>query len=131
MTKMTKSEKFALIIAILNGTETITEDNAKMLTEFCAHERELLANKKASTSSKPTKTQLENENIKAEIVTVLTEAGKPLTVGEIVTELNRSDVSIHKASALITQLKNAGTVTRVVDKKKAYFSIATATADEQ
>lgn len=128
--KMTKAEMFTRIAEVI-ATAPISADEVTAITDFCAHEKELLAKKKASTTSKPTKTQQENEFIKADIMYALETAGKPLTVGEIVTALNRADVTIHKASALVTQLKNAGMVTRVVDKKKAYFSVATTDSNEE
>ena len=97
--------------------------NDTMVVDYAKHEIELL-NKKASNKT-PTKTQVENENIKNVIVEVLTNATSPMTITEI-TNANDSlkDLSNQKISALLTQLVSTNVVIRIIDKKKAYFSIA-------
>lgn len=93
-----------------------------VVLDFAKHELELL-DKKASSKT-PTKTQLENENLKEVIVKVLTDLAKPSTISEI-TNANEKlvDLSNQKISALLTQLINANVVVRTSDKKKAYFSL--------
>ena len=93
------------------------------LVDFIDHEIELLSKK--SSKSAPTKTQVENENIKSVIVDTLTALDRPV----IITELQNANAELatysnQKISALLTQLVNANIVTRTIDKKKAYFSIA-------
>lgn len=97
--------------------------NDTMVVDYAKHEIELL-DKKASNKT-PTKTQIENENLKNVIVEVLRNATNPMTITEI-TNANDSlkDLSNQKISALLTQLVSTKTVIRVVDKKKVYFSIA-------
>lgn len=115
MTKVTKAEMFAMIKEV----EGVKENEA--MVAFIDHELELLA-KKAS-NKKPTKTQEENENIKVEILGVLTNEG--MTVTEI---QSKSDVlgglSNQRVSALLRQLITDGKVAKTVDKKKSYFSLA-------
>lgn len=111
--KVTKRERFEQIKALVG-------DNAELVA-FIDHEIELLA-KKNSRSGKPTARQVENEKIKTSIMTVL-ECGKPLTVTQIMTELNDSSLSNQRVSALLTQLKDSGEVVRTVEKKVAYYSI--------
>ena len=114
MTKVTKAQMFAMIKEV----EGVKENDA--MVAFIDHELELLAKK--AGSKKPTKTQEENEVIKAEILNVLDENG--MTVTEV---QSKSDVlgslSNQRVSALLRQLIADGKVVKNVDKKKSYFSL--------
>lgn len=97
--------------------------NREDLVAFIDHELELL-DKKASNKT-PSKTQLENANIKDVIVRTLTNLTNPATITEIQeTNTDLANLSNQKISALLTQLVNENKVVRTVDKKKAYFTIA-------
>ena len=97
--------------------------NDTMVVDYAKHEIELL-NKKASNKT-PTKTQVENENLKNVIVEVLKNATSPMTITEITNANdNLKEFSNQKISALLTQLVSTNVVIRIIDKKKAYFSIA-------
>ena len=92
------------------------------LVAFIDHELELL-DKKASVKT-PSKTQIENENIKNIIVETLKVIGKPATINDI--QDNNSQLKVlsnQKITALLTQLKDSNIVVRVVDKKKAFFAL--------
>lgn len=71
--------------------------------------------KKNSAERKPTKAQVANDALKAEIVTWLTEAHTATEVAE------HFEVSINKATALLTALVKAQIVERTVEKRKVYF----------
>lgn len=120
MKKTTKRENFEKIIEVLkaNGRED--------LIEVMQHEIDLLDKKKAS--GKMTKTQEENETIKALILKVLANSETPKSITELLNdneELNKAvNGSNQKLSALMTQLKNTNQVVRTQDKKKAVFSLA-------
>lgn len=107
--KMTKREMFAMVLECVEG-------NA-MLTDFINHEIELLNRK--HTTRKPTKAQLENENLKSEILEVL-EGAEPMTIGEIVKAFDNAYTS-QKLSALVKQLKDNGLVERQEKGGKAVF----------
>lgn len=124
--KMTKKDYFAQLVGIVENAEL---DNKTELLGFIAHEVELL-NKKNSRSGKPTARQMENEKIKTSILTIL-ECGKPLTVSQIMVELNDSSLSNQRVSALLTQLKDSEEVVRTVEKKVAYYSINTRVEEEE
>lgn len=111
---MTKKEMFGLIA-------TVCADNAEIV-EFCNHEIALLA-KKGSGPRKPSKNQLENVAHKEAICAILTEADRPMTVTEILEHLGVAGLTNQRVSALLTQLKNEGKVTRTEVKRKAYFEI--------
>lgn len=115
--KVTKREYFNTLRGIVENLDR--ED----LVEFIDHEIELL-NKKA-TSKKPTKIQVENENIKGLILEGLKNLGKPVTISELQeSDENLANLSNQKISALLTQLIKDNKVVRVEDKRKAYFSLA-------
>ena len=118
--KLTKRDYFKMILEVVEGND--------QLTEFVNHELELL-DKKASSKSM-TSNQKENEQIKARIVQALVELGRPVTITEL--QANNGEMaqySNQKLSALIKQMVRSednpnGEITRAMDKKKAYFSIA-------
>ena len=118
--KVTKRDYFKMILEVVEGNE--------QLTAFVNHELELL-DKKASSKSM-TSNQKENEQIKARIIQALVELGKPVTITEL--QANNGEMaqySNQKLSALIKQMVRSednpnGEITRAMDKKKAYFSIA-------
>lgn len=111
MKKMTKKEMFAQIKTRLTNAEEIA---------FIEHEIELLENK-ASGVKKPTKTQIENEELKNKIVEYLVSSGASLTIVEIQKALGLEE-SNQKMSALLKQLHDSGLVAKVYDKRKPYFS---------
>ena len=113
--KITKKERFMELKEIVSDRTD--------LVEFLNHEIELL-NKKASVKT-PSKTQIENENIKNVIINVLANGNKPMTITEIQeNDSTLATLSNQKVSALITQLVKDNKVVRTVDKKRAYFTIS-------
>lgn len=71
--------------------------------------------KKNSADRKPTKAQAENEVLKDKIVDWLTDWH---TATEVADEFG---ISVNKATALLTSLKNAQRINRTVEKRKALF----------
>lgn len=122
--KATKKEMFGTMKNILFGIKLdIPEDTKEDLIKFIDHEIELL-NKKASASGQ-TKTQAENEKIKNVIAEELTRIARAVTISELIKESeNLGQYSNQKLSALLKQMVESGTVTKIVDKKKSLFTIA-------
>lgn len=119
--KMTKKETINLLIDVLMGNKEV--EDMQIFVDFLAHERELL--EKKSSKSSQTKTQKENEIIKEKIVETLQELDKPVIITEIQgANEELVNYSNQKISALLTQLVNSGIAKRIVDKKKAYFTLA-------
>lgn len=113
---MTKREMFTAIRAIV-------ADNTEMVA-FIDHEIELL-NKKASASKKPTKTQIENDGFKAEIVTYLTSADAPKNIKELQAEMSSlNGLTNQRITHLLTDLVKLGTINKKYVKKTPYYSIA-------
>lgn len=116
--KMTKKETINLLIDVLMGNKEV--EDMQIFIDFLVHERELL--EKKSSNSGQTKTQKENETIKEKIVATLKELDKYSTITDIQnanTELG--EYSNQKISALLKQLVDSEVITKMVDKKKAYF----------
>lgn len=94
---MTKREFLNEVIAVIDGT---SEMDALELKEFAKAEIVKLDERNASRSSKPTKTQIENEPIKEKILEVLS-TGERMVASAIA---ERLEISTQKASALCRQL---------------------------
>lgn len=120
--KLTKREKFAMVVAIVKGIEEL--ENKDMLIDFLNHEIELLGKK--SGSSKLTKVQKENITLKNELYVAMLEFDRPITIAEFKEESNSelAFLSTSKLSALLNQMKDEVNprIVRVEEKKRAYFS---------
>ena len=120
MKKMTKKEMFAMVMEVV---ENAVVDNKAEMVEFINHEIELL-NKKSSKSGQ-TKTQKENESLKAQLLDAFAVMERPVTISEF-QEISIEPVaqlSNQKLSALLNQLAKAGKMTKTIEKKKSYFAL--------
>lgn len=127
MKKMNMVEKFGAIKAMLNGEKVENFSMADALA-FLDGRIEQVNKKNASGNGerKPTKTQLENEGIKGDIVEFLRSTSKAMSITDMQkSSADLANLSNQKISALLTQLVNANAVVRTVVKGKAYFALAT------
>ena len=118
--RMTKAQKFQ----ILADLPAVKAD--PMLSEFIAHEMELLA-KKNTADKKPTAQQEANAGIKSAVLTLMQEHPNQLyTVSDLLKAVpNLPDTMTNqRMSAIVRQMVDAGQVKRTEDKRKAYFSKA-------
>lgn len=134
MMKFTKSEIYATVIALVEGTEIPTFAKKDGDTEVMVtvpsdvivdrmNKDIEMAGKKSSKSGKPTKTQVENMALKNAMVEAMT-GQSAMTIDEIKGICSEvSDLSTSKVSALLTQLRESGQVERTYIKKKAYFKV--------
>ena len=114
--KITKMEVIEKMLS-----EEFIQSN-EMYRTFLEHEKELLA--KRSGAKKPTKTQAENETLKAHIVEIISTSEKPMTVTEIITA-GALGITNQKATAMVTALVNEGKLVRGTgEKRKTVFSLA-------
>lgn len=80
--------------------------------------------KRNTADRKPTKTQVANEGLKADILAFLAD-GEKHTVTEIMSGVSSlAEASNQKVATLVTALVKAELVTREEIKRKAYFSLA-------
>ena len=113
--RVTKKDMFNEILNSYDLTEA--------QRDFINHEIELL-DKKSAGNRKPTKTQVANEGIKADIVSGMVE-GERYTVTDLIKNNEAlADFSNQKVSALVNQLVKADKVVRTTEKGKTYFSLA-------
>lgn len=117
--RMTKAQKFQ----ILADLPAVKAD--PMLSEFIAHEMELLV-KKNTAEKKPTAQQEANAGIKDAVLALMQEHPNQLyTVTDIIKSVPAcADLTNQRVSALIRQMVDADQVKRTEDKRKAYFSLA-------
>ena len=120
MKKMTKKEMFAMVMEVVANS---TVENKAEMKDFIAHEIELL--EKKSSKSGQSKTQKENEILKAEILEELGKLNMKVTVSEFqsFTRFAPPEFSNQKISALLNQLEKTGKVKKEVVKKKSYFFV--------
>lgn len=115
--KITKVDRFNELKAI-----PAVKENADLMA-FIDHEIELL--QKKSASKKPTKAQIENEELKNKIIEVLNEFENGATASEVLgADVAFTGMSNQKISALLKQLVDSGVVVKSSDKKKSIFSVA-------
>lgn len=92
--------------------------------DFLARRIELTNKKNANGANKPTKTQLENEGVKAQLIELLNTIGEPATITDIQkSSAEMGALSNQKISALLTQLVKAEKVVRTEVKGKAHFAL--------
>lgn len=112
--KKTKRDLFLEVREVVTGNEE--------LVAFVDHELELL-DKKASTKS--TKVNDEQVALMDKIVNVLNEIGRSVTISELQKEnAEMAEYSNQKLSAMLKKLVDNKQVTKIVDKKKSYFTTA-------
>ena len=101
----------------------IVADTEEMVA-FIDHEIELLE-RKSNSPKKPTKTQVENDGFKAEIVAYLTEVDTPKTIKELQAEIpSISGLTNQRITHMLTDLVKAETLTKEYVKKTPYYSVA-------
>lgn len=126
MTKLTNAIAIETVIAMVEEMNTPTvggyekaeflEKLGKIKTSF---------EKKSATSGerKPTKAQLENENLKAELLDLM-EVGTLYTVTQLQKMINEdkgTDFTNQKVSALVRQMLGIS-IEKTVEKRTSYFS---------
>lgn len=118
--KITKAMAFSAIIDFFAANPTVEIDNRAEIVDILNKEIYNLAKRKAT--SKPSKTQTENDGYKTAILTFLTNYGGRYTVSEFQTAVDKlAELSNQRVSAILRQMKETGVISRIEEKKKAYF----------
>lgn len=108
MTKTTITEQINAI-----AFDTLTEEQFAFLVE-----RALKSVRKSTGERKPTKNQVANEGLKAEILGILGEGMTATDAGKAI------NISVQKASALLKQMVDVGEVVKVKEGKVTLFKVA-------
>ena len=119
--KMTKRDYFNGLLGVIENHKDSIE-NYEDFKAFIEREIELL-NKKRS-NSKPTKTQIENEEIKEKILITFEKIDEPVTITELAKMDGLTEYSNQKLSVLCHQLVDEHKVVNTKVKKVSYFKIA-------
>ena len=117
--RITKMDNFKALCALAEASDRSD------LVEFVKHEMELLAKKNAARSDKPTATQVENVEI-AELVPTVMESGKLYRLSEIkalVPALANAS-GTQRIAVICRKLETEGVLTKTVDKRVIYYSLA-------
>lgn len=113
---MTKKEMFVEI-------RNLVAENAEMVA-FIDHEIELLE-RKSNSPKKPTKTQIENDGFKADILTYLAEADAPKSIKELQAEVESlNGLTNQRITHLLTDLVKSERLVKDYVKKTPFYSIA-------
>lgn len=110
MTKMTYVNALDYVLA--------TVDNDEVREKLEALKGQLM--KRSSGERKPTKTQTENESLKEDIFAYVSENGAK-RASEVAVYFGMSG---QKASALLKQLVDVGSLERITEKRVTYFRVA-------
>lgn len=113
--KITRKELFTALLT-LEAVQTNPLWKEKL-------EAEIVAIDKKNANRKPTAQQVENENIKVEILEKLSEAENGLTVSQIMKLTEYDFKSNQQCTALLRQLRLDGLVTREERKDATYYCI--------
>lgn len=112
----TKRENF-------EGIRQFLEDSGKSeWADVMAHEIELLERK--VSKGNPVKTAEQNEVIEKIKDVLFENVGTPMRVSEMLKAPTLAEYTSQKLSAMLSKMVESGDVTKTVDKKVTYFSIA-------
>ena len=117
--RVTKKDNYSALLALSQVQENPT------LVEFIEHEMEMLANKNAKRSTKPTAAQVENAEI-ADLVPTVMESGKMYRLSEIkaLVPALASASGTQRIAVICRKLEAEGVLVKTVDKRVIYYSLA-------
>ena len=121
--KITKREKFEMVLKYVEGNE--------MLTEFVNHEIELLANKSGKSSEKKNEEHEAFFEVIRDVLCTATDV-RGMRCGELAKANGIADfkwadgkeTSSQRVSAMLKKMVENGDVVKTVDKKETYFRLA-------
>lgn len=118
MTKMTYVSAIDFVLQLMNENmfEGVEDEKAVAMERLEALKAQL--EKRNNGKRKPTKTQKENEALKAEVVEFLHHTLQGMQCKDIASQF---EVSGQKMSALLTQLVKAEVVEKYAEKRVTYF----------
>ena len=121
----TKKEMYAAAILFINSPDAVVDGITRAeVTERLEYEIGLL-DKRANTPRKPSKVQIENEQLKASILEYLATADRPQTIKEIQAAIPElENASNQKITHLLTPLVNDGILVKIYEKKVPHFTLA-------
>lgn len=125
--RVTKTQKFEDVKALLRGEEVKYGMDVEKACEFIDYEIGLLSKKNNSDNKKQTATQKENERYKTIMLKILETKPDGVTCTEMlkeIPEMVEAGYGNQKVSALFRQLKAVDKVVSEEIKGKTYFRLA-------
>ena len=128
--KLTKKDMFTMLLDVINTADlpvTMADGETPAptredFTAFIEKQIDQLA-KKSSGSRKPSKSQVENENLRSQILEVLTTEDRPMAIREIREKIpGMENASSQRMVMLIRPMMLDGKVERTYIKKVAHYS---------
>lgn len=120
--KKTNKDFFNEVIAISGANKELAEWAAKQIKTL----------EKKAANRKPTKEQVANIGLKADILETLKAINKPATVSELLaTGRFEATITNQKLTSLLTQMVKTKEVVRETDKKKAFYSVPSEDENEE
>lgn len=120
--KKTNKDFFNEVIAISGANKELAEWAAKQIKAL----------EKKAENRKPTKEQVANIGLKADILETLKAINKPATVSELLaTGRFEATITNQKLTSLLTQMVKTKEVVRETDKKKAFYSVPSEDENEE
>lgn len=116
--KMTYVDAINFVLSVINENQFVgIDEELAMATDKLESLKEFIAKRNSHKSTKPTKTQRENEGLKIDIFNFIAEndAKRAMDVA------GYFGITIQKASALLAQLVKVGSLKRITEKKVTYF----------
>lgn len=122
--KITLKENFERLAKVVEGANIEEVTRQELLTFIDSRIEQI--NKKATAPRKAdTEKAQENEKLAQIMLDILASNDKPMTVTEIMQASNDFvGITNQRLTAIMTKLKNDGTVARVMDKKSAKYRLA-------
>lgn len=105
--KMTKTEKFAKVLAIVNATET---EETAMLAEFIQGEIDALARKAGKAKERAEARKSEVDELGEAVMQILTD--EPQTCEQITEQLANEEYTVAKVRSRLSKLVNLGMATK-------------------
>ena len=127
--KLTKKDMFTMLLGIVNTADLpVTMEDGETafpsredFTTFIEKQIDLL-NKKSNGTRKPSKSQIENENFRTQILDVLVEEDRPMRIREICEKVpGLQDATSQRMVMLLRPMILDGKVERSSIKKVAHY----------
>ena len=125
-TKLTKRDFYKALVAMAENDTAFGNISAEDMKNFAEHEIELLDNKKEKAKSSPNSKTTANDELREKILNKLGENPNRLyTITDMQKEFDFLEgKSNQSVSALVRPMVESGSIERIEEKRKAYFSLA-------
>ena len=123
-TRITKAQRFADIVAMLNGNPAPNGSSVEDIKDFCAHEVELLSKKNTAADKRKAEARAKDDVVRAIVVDFLAKQKNGVQVSDIIHSVVECNLfSTSKVTSLLRPLLANGKVVRYEEKGKALYRL--------